>query len=84
MEIAWGFDWFYERIVVRAYRAIARFLSDVFDAQGIDGILVDGTARLFGRLAQWFRKAQTGYVRNYALVFLAGVIGLIGYFVFLR
>ncbi|HET9223904.1 MAG TPA: NADH-quinone oxidoreductase subunit L, partial [Roseiflexaceae bacterium] len=68
MEIAWGFDWFYERIVVRAYRAIARFLSDVFDAQGIDGILVDGTAHLFGRLAQWFRKAQTGYVRNYALV----------------
>jgi NADH-quinone oxidoreductase subunit L len=84
MEIAWGFDWFYERIVVRAYRAIARFLSHIFDAQGIDGILVDGTARLFGRLAQWFRQAQTGYVRNYALVFLVGVIGLIGYFVFLR
>ena len=84
MEIAWGFDWFYERVVVRAYRAVARFLSDIFDTQGIDGILVDGTARLFGRLAQWFRQAQTGYVRNYALVFLAGVIGLIGYFVFLR
>jgi NADH-quinone oxidoreductase subunit L len=84
MEIAWGFDWFYERIVVRAYRAVARFLSDVFDTQGIDGILVDGTGRLFGRLAQWFRQAQTGYIRNYALVFLVGVIGLIGYFVFLR
>jgi NADH-quinone oxidoreductase subunit L len=84
MEIAWGFDWFYERIVVRAYRATARFISDTFDAQGIDGILVDGTGRLFGRLAQWFRQAQTGYIRNYALVFLVGVIGLIGYFVFLR
>jgi NADH-quinone oxidoreductase subunit L len=84
MEIAWGFDWFYERIVVRAYRAVARFISDVFDAQGIDGILVDGTGRLFGRLAQWFRQAQTGYIRNYALIFLVGVIGLIGYFVFLR
>jgi NADH-quinone oxidoreductase subunit L len=84
MEIGWGFDWFYDRVVVRAYRGSARFLSDVFDAQGIDGILVDGTGRLFGRLAQWFRQAQTGYVRNYALVFLVGVIGLIGYFVFLR
>jgi NADH-quinone oxidoreductase subunit L len=84
MEIAWGFDWFYERIVVRAYRSITRFLSNVFDTQGIDGILVDGTAGLFGRLAQWFRQAQTGYVRNYALVFLVGVVGLIGYFVFLR
>jgi NADH-quinone oxidoreductase subunit L len=84
MEIAWGFDWFYERVVVRAYRASARFISDIFDAQGIDGILVDGTGQLFGRLAQWFRQAQTGYIRNYALVFLVGVIGLIGYFVFLR
>jgi NADH-quinone oxidoreductase subunit L len=84
MEIGWGFDWFYDRVVVRSYRGLARFLSDVFDAQGIDGILVDGTGRLFGRLAQWFRQAQTGYVRNYALVFLVGVIGLIGYFVFLR
>jgi NADH-quinone oxidoreductase subunit L len=84
MEIAWGFDWFYDRVVVRAYRAVARFISDIFDTQGIDGILVDGTGRLFGRLAQWFRQAQTGYVRNYALVFLVGVIGLIGYFVFLR
>jgi len=84
MEIAWGFDWFYDRAVVRPYRAVARFLSETFDAQGIDGILVDGTGRLFGWLAQQFRLAQSGYIRNYTLVFLFGVIGLIGYFVFLR
>jgi NADH-quinone oxidoreductase subunit L len=84
MEIGWGFDWLYEQAIVRPYRAVSRFLSEVFDAQGIDGVLVDGTGRLFGRLAQWIRLSQTGYVRNYALVFLAGVIGLIGYFVFLR
>jgi len=84
MEIAWGFDWFYDRAIVRPYRAVANFLSSVFDAQGIDGVLVDGSARLFGRLAQWFRLSQTGYVRNYALVFLVGVIGVIGYFVLSR
>jgi NADH-quinone oxidoreductase subunit L len=84
MEIAWGFDWFYDRIVVRPYRAISRFLSATFDQQGIDGILVDGTGHSFGWLAQVLRGAQSGYIRNYALVFLLGVIGLVGYFVFLR
>jgi NADH-quinone oxidoreductase subunit L len=83
-RLGWGFDWFYNSVVARAYQATARFLSDVVDQQAIDGILVDGVGRSFGWLAQWFRRAETGYVRNYALVFLAGVIGLIGYFVFMR
>ncbi len=84
MELAWGFDWFYNRVVVRGYRALSTFLDSVFDQQGIDGILVNGTGRLFGRLSQVFRQAQTGYIRNYALVFLVGVIGLVGYLVFMR
>jgi NADH-quinone oxidoreductase subunit L len=82
MELAWGFDWFYSRVIARGYRALAMFLDRVFDQQGIDGILVDGTARLVGRLGQVFRQGQTGQVRNYALVFLVGVIGLVGYLVF--
>jgi NADH-quinone oxidoreductase subunit L len=80
MEIAWGFDWFYNRVIVRGYRAVSGFLSGVFDAQGIDGILVDGPARLFGRLGQLFREGQTGYIRNYAWVFAIGVVVLVGYF----
>lgn len=80
-ELAWGFDWFYDRVVVRAYRVSAEFLSDVFDRQAIDGILVDGVGRLFTRTAQSLRGAQSGYIRNYALVFLIGVIIVVGYFV---
>jgi NADH-quinone oxidoreductase subunit L len=82
-EIAWGFDWLYQRAVVRPYRLLSGFLSDVFDQQGIDGILVDGTGRGFGRLAQVFRRAQSGYIRNYAWVFLIGVVVLVGYFALL-
>ena len=81
-EIGWGFDWFYDRVVIRPYRAIAAFLSNVFDQQGIDGILVDGVGRSFGWLAQMLRGAQSGYIRNYALVFLLGVIVVVGYFAF--
>jgi NADH-quinone oxidoreductase subunit L len=81
-EIGWGFDWFYHRVVVRYYREFSRFLSEVFDRQGIDGVLVDGPGRLVERLAQGLRGAQTGFVRSYALMFLAGVIIVLGYFVF--
>jgi NADH-quinone oxidoreductase subunit L len=79
-ELAWGFDWLYQRAVVRPYRAVSAFLNNVFDRQGIDGILVDGTGRAFGWLAQQFRGSQSGYVRNYALVFLVGVVLMVGYF----
>ena len=81
-EIAWGFDWFYEHAIIRPYRAIARFLSTVVDQQAIDGILVDGFAGGFGRIAQGIRGAQSGYVRTYALIFLVGVIVLVSYFAF--
>jgi NADH-quinone oxidoreductase subunit L len=80
MERAMGFDYVYHHAVVRPYRAASRFLSEVFDKQGIDGILVEGTAGLFARLGQLLRGAQSGYVRNYVLVFLFGVVILIGYF----
>jgi NADH-quinone oxidoreductase subunit L len=79
-EIGWGFDWFYQRVVIRPYRQVSAFLSGVFDQQGIDGVLVDGLPRLFGRLSNMFRAGQSGYIRNYAWVFFIGVIVLVGYF----
>jgi hypothetical protein len=39
--------------------------------------------RGFGALAQVFRRAQSGYIRNYAWVFLIGVVVLVGYFTLL-
>ncbi|HNP70318.1 MAG TPA: NADH-quinone oxidoreductase subunit L [Kouleothrix sp.] len=81
-ELAWGFDWFYSRVIVRGYRMLAGFLASVFDQQGIDGILVDGVGRVFGSLASLFRRGQTGYIRNYAWVFFVGVVVLVGYFAF--
>src|SRR6266545_4192036 len=79
-EMAWGFDWFYNRVIWRGYRRLDAFLANVFDQQGIDGILVDGVGRAFGSLAGIFRRGQTGYIRNYAWVFFIGVVVLVGYF----
>ncbi|MEM8532042.1 MAG: NADH-quinone oxidoreductase subunit L [Chloroflexota bacterium] len=81
-EIGWGIDWFYDRVIVRGYRGLSRFLSETFDRQGIDGILVEGTGSIFSRLSGLFRRTQSGYIRNYMLVFMIGVVALVGYFAF--
>jgi NADH-quinone oxidoreductase subunit L len=56
-------------------------LHNVVDRQAIDGILVEGSARLMGKLAGAGAQGQNGNVRTYALVFLIGVVIVIGYVV---
>jgi NADH-quinone oxidoreductase subunit L len=52
------------------------FLAYVFDRHVIDGA-VNGLGRLFGNAAGAGRRVQTGLVRNYALVFLMGAVGVL-------
>lgn len=77
MEEAWYFDRLYQRTVVAGFERLADFLARVFDPQGVDG-LVMGVGRFFGGLANGVRALQTGYVRNYALVFTVGVLIVLG------
>ncbi len=49
-----------------------------FDAGVIDGA-VNATAEVAGELAERVRYAQSGYVRAYTLVILAGAVALFGY-----
>ena len=49
-----------------------------FDAGVIDAA-VNGSAEMAGELAERVRYAQSGYVRAYALVILAGAVALFGY-----
>jgi NADH-quinone oxidoreductase subunit L len=55
-------------------------VSRVFDPLGIDGI-VNGVGRALGSASGGIGRVQSGYVRTYALVFLLGVVLLVGYFV---
>ncbi len=82
MEDAWLFDKTYGSTVVPWYRQLSGFLARVVDAQGIDG-MVNGVGRLFVEAAASVRAFQTGYVRNYALVFLVGVVIILGYLVWM-
>jgi NADH-quinone oxidoreductase subunit L len=72
LENKYYVDELYDLIIVRPLAAGSRFLWKVVDAV-IDGIaaMLGFVVRGFGELLRFF---QTGNVRNYALMFFAGVI----------
>ena len=63
----------------------ARWIGGGFWKQGdmalIDGVLVNGSARMVGRLAQLIRRVQSGFIYHYAFIMLVGVAVML--FVFL-
>jgi NADH-quinone oxidoreductase subunit L len=73
-------DEFYNAIIVRPLISIALFCWKITDVRLVDGA-ANGSARLIGWVSSKFRFVQTGLVRNYALVFTAGVILLLGYII---
>jgi NADH-quinone oxidoreductase subunit L len=66
------------RYVRQGYTWLGARLAS-FDARGLDG-LVDAVGYGLRGLGNNLRGAQTGYVRNYALLFLLGVVVIVGYF----
>jgi NADH-quinone oxidoreductase subunit L len=75
----WYFDELYDLAFVRPLRALGQGASNVFEREVIQGI-ADGTARVVGIGNSLVRVAQTGLLRYYALLLLAGVGGLALYF----
>ena len=54
-----------------------RFASNFGDRTVIDGLMVNGSARLVGLASRVFRRIQSGYVYHYAFVMIVGVFGLL-------
>jgi NADH-quinone oxidoreductase subunit L len=53
-----------------------------FDLKIIDGA-VNGVGKFVRSVAAAARVVQTGYVRNYALTILAGVVLVVGYYLWI-
>jgi NADH-quinone oxidoreductase subunit L len=66
-------DWFF----AGGARAIGRFASNVGDRTIIDGIVVNGSAKLIGFVSGVFRRIQSGYVYHYAFTMIVGVFVLL-------
>ncbi len=81
LENKWWVDEFYQSTVILGHRVLSSFLANVVDQGLIDGI-VNGLGYLSRAFSELLRKLQTGFVRSYALMFLFGVVALLGYLIF--
>ena len=70
------FDWFNENVLAAGARLLGRGLWKGGDQALIDGLFVNGSARLVGVFAGVVRLIQTGHLYWYALVMILGVFGL--------
>ncbi len=70
-------DELYDAVIIRPFYRLIRFFNG-FDRWIVDG-LVNATAVTADILGQLIKLFQTGFVRNYALAFLLGVIAILLY-----
>jgi NADH-quinone oxidoreductase subunit L len=75
----WYFDEAIDFLVVRPALAIGRFANRTFERVVVDG-LISGTEDVVGAGGRLVRLAQSGFVRSYALLLIAGFAGLALYF----
>jgi len=74
-------DEIYDAAIVRPLVRGSEIVYDNFDLKVIDGT-VNGSAKTTGFFGKFFSYFQTGLIKDYALIFLLGVILLLGYLLF--
>jgi NADH-quinone oxidoreductase subunit L len=77
LEKKYGFDEFNEWFFAGGSRALGRGLWKAGDQMLIDGVAVNGSARLVGRFAGVVRLIQSGHIYQYAFSMIIGVFVLL-------
>ena len=80
LENKYGFDRFNEKVFAGGARFIGDKLWQVGDVQLIDGAIVNGSARLIGRISGVIRQLQTGLIYHYAFAMIIGAFLLLTFF----
>ena len=75
------FDEIYQAVFMRGSRGLGTVLWKYADAGLIDGLMVNGTARLVGWFGAITRHVQTGYLYTYAFAMIVGLLVLLTWFV---
>ncbi len=73
-------DEFNQRVFANGARAIGRVFWKVGDVKLIDGMAVNGTARVIGWVSSIIRHIQSGYVYHYAFAMIVGLFLFITFF----
>jgi len=77
LERKYGFDEFNEWFFAGGARALGRGLWKAGDQTLIDGLVVNGSAKLIGWVASIVRLFQSGYIHQYAFSMIIGVFVLL-------
>jgi NADH-quinone oxidoreductase subunit L len=80
LQRSYFIDDFYDRLIGRPGEALARFSATVVDIKVIDGA-VNGAARLARATGSGLRRVQTGFVRQYAIGIVLGLVGLLAWMI---
>jgi NADH-quinone oxidoreductase subunit L len=73
-------DKFNEVVFAGGARLLGKGLWQVGDRALIDGLVVNGSAKVVGWFSTIVRTFQTGYIYHYAFVMILGVLGTLLYF----
>ncbi len=84
LEEKYGFDRFYDWFFAGGARKFGSGLWRFGDVTVIDGLMVNGSARLIGWFAGVVRLVQSGFIYHYAFFMIIGVSMLLTYFIFFR
>ncbi len=76
----YGFDDFNDLVFVAGARAVGRVLWKVGDVALIDGLMVNGTARVIAWTSRIARRMQSGYIYHYAFAMIIGLVVLMTIF----
>jgi NADH-quinone oxidoreductase subunit L len=77
LDKKYGFDEFNEWFFARGTRGLGQGLWQFGDVRLIDGVLVNGSARLVGWFAGVIRHFQSGFIYHYAFSMIIGVLVLV-------
>jgi len=72
-------DEFYDAVILQPFYALCRFLSGL-DLKAVDG-LVNGTGAALETSGHVLKLFHSGFVRNYALLYLVGAAAIVWYLV---
>jgi NADH-quinone oxidoreductase subunit L len=80
LENKYWIDEIYFATFANGARAIGRGLWKIGDVRIIDGLIVNGSAWVVGRVSAWIRTIQSGYVYHYAFAMIIGLFLLLTLF----
>ena len=73
LEEKYGFDRFYDWFFAGGARGVGTLLWRIGDVNIIDGLMVNGSAKLVGWFAGVIRWLQSGFIYHYAFGMIIGV-----------